>query len=97
MWRAGGWSRSEIALELGGVLKARDATGIQPGPASHKKFSRLIFVRDGNAAHPLGEGDTVENMGDIEENEPTGYRDSEKAEKEKTDGGWLENDDIEEF
>jgi len=75
--------------------------GVQPvAPASHKTFSRLVFAYGGGAAglQPLGEGDIVDNMGGVDENETKSVQgDGGKGEKGKIDGGWLENDDIEEF
>ncbi|KAJ7510273.1 Rad17 cell cycle checkpoint protein-domain-containing protein [Mycena galericulata] len=96
----GGWSRTEVVTELGGVLKARDAkypARSQP-PSSHRLFSSLQFVPGGESQglRQLGEGDvSIDNVDvlDDEGGPPGGW--SESA--EDVGGGWLENDDIEEF
>ncbi|GBE84471.1 P-loop containing nucleoside triphosphate hydrolase protein [Sparassis crispa] len=94
-WRAGGWSRLNVALELGGVLGAREhAGGAAPPPGSHRLFSKMEFARE---AGPLvqvdEEGDVPQDMlGD----ENIGFTEG-AGEGEAHGGGWLEGDDIEEF
>ncbi|KAJ7720282.1 Rad17 cell cycle checkpoint protein-domain-containing protein [Mycena maculata] len=97
-WRLGRWSRAEVVTELGGVLKARDAkqTGRQ-GPASHRLFSSLQFAAGGEnrGLMQLGEGDVFVDNADVPEDEygPRGGWEEIAGEG----GGWLENDDIEDF
>ena len=38
-WRVGGWSRGELAMELGGVLKARERLSSSQG----NPFAGLLF------------------------------------------------------
>ncbi|KAJ7083621.1 Rad17 cell cycle checkpoint protein-domain-containing protein [Mycena belliarum] len=98
-WRLGGWSRAEVATELGGVLKARDAKQTRAkAPASHRLFTNMPFVSGGEhrGLRQLGEGETSSDTVDILEDDggPRGGW-SELADMQS--GGWLENDDIEEF
>ncbi|KAJ7650689.1 Rad17 cell cycle checkpoint protein-domain-containing protein [Roridomyces roridus] len=95
--RAGGWSRSEVVTELGGVLKARDAKlaqGQSRPPGSHRLFSNMPFMVGGEnrGLRVLGEGDvSVELDGDEEDESLLGGW----IEKED-DKGWLQDDEIEE-
>jgi hypothetical protein len=62
-------------------------------PSTHKLFSSLVFRRDGcGAGVQLAEGEEGGEDMDVDEKE-------DLREKERGDetGGWLENDDIEEF
>ncbi|KAJ7211337.1 Rad17 cell cycle checkpoint protein-domain-containing protein [Mycena pura] len=96
-WRLGGWCRAEVVTELGGVLKARDAKASRPhAPASHRLFSSLQFVFGGDDARlsQLDEGDAFSANVDVLEDEGVaegGWSDIREG------GGWLENDDIEDF
>ncbi|KAJ6475701.1 Rad17 cell cycle checkpoint protein-domain-containing protein [Mycena vitilis] len=99
-WGLGGWSRAEVAMGLGGVLKARDLKQGQPqAPASHRLFSSLPFVSGGDnrGLRQLGEGDLPSDNVDIPEDDggPRGGW-SDIADSQEG-GGWLENDDIEDF
>lgn len=94
----GGWSKGDVALELGAILKAKMTIGLTSRslrpPASHKLFSKLDFVRgDISRKQQLGEGDVDENEG-LEYNDNIPF--SSHVKEEKRNGGWLENDDIEE-
>ncbi|KAG6829943.1 hypothetical protein H0H92_002847 [Tricholoma furcatifolium] len=90
-----GWSLSQVAVELGGVLKARDQTRSLPRPpASHRLFSNLTF----SLGAPFG---VIEGL-DATEMNPTAVDEhdnipSVRRKASETEGGWLENDDIEEF
>jgi cell cycle checkpoint protein len=90
------WNKTDIAVELGGVLKARDAkcVGQDKAPVSHRLYSSLVFKRADGAGgvEQLGEGDVdeehVEEDGDCRPAlQPSG----------SGSGGWLESDDIEEY
>lgn len=99
----GGWSKSAVALELGGILKARDLALPTFGshspefnaPRSHRLFSHLPFVR--------GQDERLSqlNEGDVDANNGTGdcemELDTARENKEEHEGGWLQSDDIEDF
>ncbi|KAJ7064870.1 Rad17 cell cycle checkpoint protein-domain-containing protein [Mycena amicta] len=93
--RVGTWTRAEVVTELGGVLKARDGMPSNRAPASHRLFSSLQFVSgsDGAALSQLGEGDRPSVVEGPGLDDPPGGWDTEINEG----GGWLENDDIEDF
>lgn len=63
----------------------------------HKLFSKMEFVRGGHGSvvEQLDEGD--EDVGDGAEEERTGLEALMALDGEKTVGGWLESDDIEDF
>ncbi|KAJ3513531.1 hypothetical protein NLJ89_g2894 [Agrocybe chaxingu] len=77
-WRAGGWSKNEILLEFGGVLKAQDMLSIRSSQSSqmqrtrpppiHRAFSRMELARGGTSgfsARQLNEGDVGDDgLGD---------------------------------
>ncbi|KAF8880655.1 Rad17 cell cycle checkpoint protein-domain-containing protein [Infundibulicybe gibba] len=96
----GGWSQAQVALELGGVLKAYDASGrsMPQGsrpPPSHRLFSNMPFSHtDAARSQPLGEKDVVDP-------DPAHLDDGldvpERRVQPNAAGGWLDNDDIEEF
>ena len=92
-----------IATEVGGVLKARTMYAFEDEeipPSQHRLFSDLKFVRDEGGAKPLGEfdeaGEEEKEMrgGSLGSRGWDGYREKEAG---AVNGGWLENDDIEEF
>ncbi|KAG6868583.1 hypothetical protein C0993_000848 [Termitomyces sp. T159_Od127] len=94
-----GWSHSQVAVELGGLLNAREQmTGgsLPRPPSSHRLFSSLKFSSGSHfgLTQSLDEKD-VEiprmNDGDGDDSLWLPRRDVE------ADGGWLESDDIEEF
>jgi cell cycle checkpoint protein len=90
------WSRADIAMELGGVLKARDAMHLSPNapPASHRLFSNLVFKYGTDAVggtQQLGEGDVDEEP--VQERRERG----DWSDMAKPGGGWLDSDDIEDF
>ncbi|KAG6865361.1 hypothetical protein C0991_003213 [Blastosporella zonata] len=95
--QAAGWSHSQVAVELGGVLKARDqtTTGSLPRPPhSHKLFSSLKF----SLGAPFG---VVQSLDEKEvdqsriDGDDGGLRPS--LQDIETAGGWLDGDDIEDF
>ncbi|KAF8154728.1 Rad17 cell cycle checkpoint protein-domain-containing protein [Crassisporium funariophilum] len=97
-WRAGGWSKNEVVLDLGGVLKAKDLVhghSVGRPPAGHKLFSRMDWVRGGKSvrAQQLVEGD-VEEQRELEDDGQIFGHTLLTAEER---GGWLEGDDIEDF
>ncbi|KDQ55490.1 hypothetical protein JAAARDRAFT_195860 [Jaapia argillacea MUCL 33604] len=92
----GGFSRSEVATELGGVLKALDLTGRHTVPPSHRRFSLLPFVKQTNSTGiALNEDDAgaTEAPDDV----PTPPRRASSVDRSRESGGWLEEDDIEDF
>ncbi|KAH9475883.1 Cell cycle checkpoint protein RAD17 [Psilocybe cubensis] len=103
-WRAGGWTKNDVVLEVGGVLKAQDAIQnskyARPPPPVHKLFSQMTFTRTGNTvrASQLDERDDFQadqQLGldrDLDMVSPSSIY---KMAEEK--GGWLESDDIDEF
>ncbi|KAJ7148701.1 Rad17 cell cycle checkpoint protein-domain-containing protein [Mycena crocata] len=96
--RLGGWSRTEVVTELGGVLKARDTKQARPqAPPSHRLFSNLQFVSgaENKGLRQLGEGETPSD--NVEVPEDNGARGGWAADVEEGGGGWLESDDIEDF
>ncbi|PAV17598.1 P-loop containing nucleoside triphosphate hydrolase [Pyrrhoderma noxium] len=92
------WSRSEIAMEMGTVLRLKSQKGVTENgvfiPRSHSAFSTLTFMHNQNSRSKLIE----DNVIDEQMSEPLissrAYRGSfvEQAETES----WLSNDDIEE-
>ncbi|KAF9043827.1 Rad17-domain-containing protein [Hymenopellis radicata] len=97
-WRAGAWSRNDIAMEVGGVLKARDALGASHplrGPPSHKAFSGMRFVlANCGAGAQLGETEGDEHDASIDVDDAILVGEEDSAAKK---GGWLDGDDIESF
>ncbi|KAI0916087.1 hypothetical protein AcV7_007186 [Taiwanofungus camphoratus] len=98
-WRAGGWNRRDIALELGAVLKARELTGgnSAAAPTTHKLFTRLEFMKATTVPVQLPEDGDGEQEPELLDDEQgfggVGYGGNEEG----LGGGWLEGDDIEEF
>jgi cell cycle checkpoint protein len=93
-WRVGGWSRNDVAQEVGGVLKARDAASAsaQRAPPSHRGFSTMRFV--------LGHCGAGAQLGETEGDEHDAFSDEVFVEEEDNaakKGGWLDGDDIEDF
>ncbi|KAG6861179.1 hypothetical protein C0995_002986 [Termitomyces sp. Mi166 len=93
-----GWSHTQVATELGGVLNARDQVtgGFLPRPPrSHRLFSSLVFSLGSQFGftQSLDEKEVVIPRVDGEDDASLWLprRDVE------TEGGWLESDDIEEF
>ncbi|KDR70220.1 hypothetical protein GALMADRAFT_255090 [Galerina marginata CBS 339.88] len=98
-WRTGGWTKNDVVLELGGVLKAQDIflDHKSKPPHMHRLFSRLEFSRTGSfsRAQQLNEGDVEADQGfDLDDRDLDLISPSKT--KEET-GGWLESDDIDEF
>ncbi|KAJ7916174.1 Rad17 cell cycle checkpoint protein-domain-containing protein [Mycena leptocephala] len=100
-WRLGGWSRAEVVMDLGGVLKARDIKQTpSQAPVSHRLFSSLPFVSgaDNRGLRQLGEGDSASDNVDIPEDNDAGPRGGwSEIPDVQEGGGWLESDDIEDF
>jgi len=92
----GRWTHADVALELGGWLRAVDRTGIAQLqlPRTHRLFSSLPWCAGGVSGNVLGEdengeADGVDGEGDIR---VWGALRDQKEGK----GWWLESDDIEE-
>lgn len=92
----GRWTHADVAVELGGWLRAVDRTGIAQlqVPRSHRLFSCLPWSVGGVGGDVLGEdeygeADDVDGEGDIR---VLGALRNRKEER----GWWLESDDIEE-
>ncbi|KAG2117372.1 Rad17 cell cycle checkpoint protein-domain-containing protein [Suillus discolor] len=92
----GRWTHANVALELGGWLRAVDRTGIAQLqlPRTHRLFSSLPWCAGGVGGNVLGEdengeADEVDGEGDIR---VLGALRDQKEGK----GWWLESDDIEE-
>ena len=100
-WRAGGWSKTDVVLELGGILKAKDAAQLPSSssfkpPPIHKLFSKMEFIRgSGVNVQQLNEADIVEDRQHFYEDETLGA-DTRSMEMGQQ-GGWLDSDGIEEF
>ena len=99
-WRAGGWSKTDVVLELGGILKAIDAvqsphsSSIKP-PPKHKLFSKLEFIRGGSDvnAQQLEELDVAEPGQHLFDKDDA----LDTYTRQEQQGGWLDSDDIEDF
>ncbi|KAG2064310.1 hypothetical protein BDR04DRAFT_1084552 [Suillus decipiens] len=92
----GRWTHADVAVELGGWLRAVDRTSITQlqVPRSHRLFSCLPWSAGGVCGDVLGEdeygeADDVDGEGDIR---VLGALRNRKEER----GWWLESDDIEE-
>jgi len=89
-----------MVLELGGILKAKDASRASSPfkpPPIHKLFSKLEFIRGGSSVHAqqLEESNTAEAGQYFNEDETLDtYTRSMTKEQQ---GGWLDSDDIEDF
>lgn len=70
-WRTGGWSSLEVATEIGGVLRAREAHNDQNSqsgasqhqkraPHTHRLFSHLPFSKGSGSGQTLGENEDGE-------------------------------------
>ncbi|KAH9949687.1 Rad17-domain-containing protein [Amylocystis lapponica] len=95
-WGTGGWSMRDVALELGAVLRVREGTGGSAGaPPTHRLFSRLEFGRAASGLEQLAEDeDAHEDEAPPEDETPRFGRGTEEQEEA---GGWLEEDEIEDF
>ncbi|KZT02770.1 P-loop containing nucleoside triphosphate hydrolase protein [Laetiporus sulphureus 93-53] len=104
-WQAEGWSRRNVALELGAILKVRDTAGVSlsTAPATHKLFSRLEFHEGSGGLEQLTEDGEVPQGMVLDESGGAsasgGKRRAEAGRDEDNSGGggWLESDDIEYF
>jgi hypothetical protein len=78
------------------VLKARDCwSNGSAAPGTHKVFSSLVF-RSGGVSDgvQLADGEEGDEMDVDREDDAVFMR---EREREQETGGWLENDDIEDF
>ncbi|EMD36255.1 hypothetical protein CERSUDRAFT_52549 [Gelatoporia subvermispora B] len=94
--RAGGWTKGDIALRSGGVLKARTLSGMRAYvPPAHKLFSRLEWNKGAGDLSQLAEGDDV----DVPDAEP--FDDPEWADgrerRSESEGAWQDDDEIEDI
>lgn len=97
--RAGGWSRDDVILELGGILKARDShpgRAVQP-PLMHKLFSRMEFMRAGSSVHSQQLDEAGLPIDEAVEPDIFYVPPSVSKTEDNETGGWLESDDIEDF
>ncbi|KAI0368564.1 Rad17-domain-containing protein [Pilatotrama ljubarskyi] len=98
-----GWSQHEVALSVGSVLRARDAQPSGPSatnvPPTHRLFSTLEFVREELGAAELAEeGDVTLDAPEVErEVRPEKVLRRPGEQEEGRLGGWLSDDDIEEW
>jgi cell cycle checkpoint protein len=89
-----------MVIELGGILKAKDASyaasSFKPPPI-HKLFSKLEFIRGGSSVHPqqLEESNIVEAGQHFDEDETLDTYTCSMTKEQL--GGWLDSDDIEDF
>lgn len=99
-WRAGGWSKTDMVLELGGILKAKDASRTSSSfkpPLIHKLFSKLEFIRGGSGVHAQQlEESNIAEAGQYFDEDETLDTHTRSMTKEQQ-GGWLDSDDIEDF
>jgi len=99
------WTRRDVALELGGVLKARSFSSMHRPPPSHRLFSDMPFVPNSGWAQQLGENDVEKPIEQEEEVYGSGAvrlpEDGTNVETKETSeaelGGWLQSDEIEDF
>ncbi|KAM6494899.1 Rad17 cell cycle checkpoint domain containing protein [Amanita muscaria] len=93
VWRTCGWSAPEVALELGGVLKALDSRQrADRPPRSHSCFSRMAY--DNSVSSQWQQLDEAElDISDDVDNDAKFIN----TNAEEVTGRWLDNDDIEEF
>ncbi|KAF8908184.1 Rad17 cell cycle checkpoint protein-domain-containing protein [Gymnopilus junonius] len=72
-WRAGAYSKSEVILELGGVLKAQDISHSLPAavrpPPIHRLFSRMEFIRSSAAFGKSSTSTFTSNAKQLDEKE----------------------------
>lgn len=88
-----------MVLELGGILKAKDAlhaSSFKP-PLTHKLFSKLEFIREGSSVHAqqLEESNIAEAGQHFDEDETLDTYTYPMTKEQQ--GGWLDSDDIEDF
>jgi hypothetical protein len=95
VWRTCGWSAPEVALELGGVLKALDSRQrADRPPRSHSCFSRMAYDKESVSSQwqQLDEAEL-----DISDDVDNDAKFINTNAGEEVSGRWLDNDDIEEF
>ncbi|KAG2156755.1 Rad17 cell cycle checkpoint protein-domain-containing protein [Suillus bovinus] len=91
----GRWTHADIAVELGGWLRAVDRTGIAQfqAPRTHRLFSCLPWGAGGVGGNVLGEDEYAEAD---EADGESDIRVFGALRDQKEGKGWLESDDIEE-
>ena len=89
-----------MVLELGGILKAKDASHASSSfkpPPKHKLFSKLEFIRGGSSVHVQQlEESNIPEPGQFFDEDETLDTYTRSITKEQQ-GGWLDSDDIEDF
>ncbi|KAK2467922.1 hypothetical protein APHAL10511_000217 [Amanita phalloides] len=93
-WRTCGWTVSEIVLELGGVLKATSPDHL---PKSHQNFSRMMFQVESTASQCQQLDEDEVNFLEKENDDDARFVENKGDNANMVNGGWLEDDDIEEF
>ncbi|KAG6888227.1 hypothetical protein C0992_009277 [Termitomyces sp. T32_za158] len=93
-----GWSHSQVAVELGGLLNARDQAtrgSLPRPPSSHRLFSSLKFSSGSHFGSMQSLDEKYVEITPVDSRDEASLwlprRDAE------VDGGWLEGDDIEQF
>lgn len=98
--RVCGWTKNDIVLELGGILKAHQSRRNHDfkAPPSHSLFSRMQFTRTGGAfrAQQIDEGDSAHLTQEVVREGLFDDTETPPPAREEI-GGWLESDDIEDF
>lgn len=99
--RVCGWTKNDIVLELGGILKAHQSRINHDfkAPPSHGLFSRMQFTRTGSAvrAQQIDEAESAAHLSqEVVQQGLFDDTETSPSAREET-GGWLESDDIEDF
>jgi hypothetical protein len=87
--QTGLWSRTAVATELGGILRAMG----RHAPHGHGAFSELAFGRGSMRAEAVNEGDCEEGVSYEEGERSQSHTSREPA----PECGYLEDDDIEDW
>lgn len=102
--RAGGWTPTKVALELGAITKARsqrhDGVSYLAPPTSSRLFTHLQFTKEATSRTEFTNDDEVNpNIVLLEDDDSlcTTQTTSDSQHPGSTTGGWLEDDDIEDF
>lgn len=91
-----GWSHSQVAIELGGLLNARDQVTSRPRPpSSHRLFSSLKFSSGTHFGFTQSLDEKDVEIPRVDDEDEASLRLPRRD--VEADGGWLESDDIEEF
>lgn len=99
-----GWTPTKVALELGAIVKARSQRRAQldfPAPPSSSRFfSHLQFTTESSGRLELAnEGEIAPDISLLEDEHDhyTPQPQNDQQHPGSTIGGWLEDDDIEDF